>query len=150
MATHFKFKLESLLRHRQFVEDSRQKEFAAVDKRLMEARQAESRLREKHLRLAKELEENMQAPHPVSESGVYVTYLKCLSDQIEKQQEKVQAVALVHLEKKTALLKAIKKRKTLERLKENQADQYHRSYLKKEQQVSDEIGIQQYRRKRLG
>ncbi len=64
-----------------------------------------------------------------------------------RQQNIVQKAEAEKREKKIALLKAVKKKKILERLKETHADQYHRFYLKKEQEVSDEIGIQQYNHK---
>ncbi len=143
----FKFKLESLLSHRQFLEDALEKEFVIMGKRLSEEKQAEKHLQEKHVQLAEELKQNLQEPKPVSENRLYVTYLACLSDQIGRQRQKVQMAESERREKKVALLKAVKKRKILERLKETHADQYPRLYLKKEQEVSDEVGIQQYNRK---
>jgi len=143
----FKFKLESLLGHRQFVEDALEKEFAVVRKRLSREKQLEKHLQEKHARLAKELKKNLQEPKPVSENQLYVTYLACLSGRIERQQQKVQSAELERREKKIALLEAVKRRKIIERLKETHAGQYHRLFMKKEQAVSDELGIQQYARK---
>ena len=143
----FKFKLESLLNHRQFVEEGLQKEFVFLGERLSKEKLLEKQLREKHAHLAEELKIHLQEPKPVSENRLYVTYLACLADQIGRQQEKVQVAESEKQAKKIQLLKAVKKRKILERLKENHTDQYHRFCLKKEQEVSDEIGIQQYNRK---
>ncbi len=143
----FKFKLESLLSHRQFVEDALGKEFAVLEKRLSQEKQVEKHLQEKHAQLAGELKKNLQEPKPVSENRLYVTYMAYLSEQIGRQRHRVQMVEAEKREKKIALLKAIKKKKILERLKQTHADQYQRVYLKKEQDVTDEIGIQQYNRK---
>jgi len=143
----FKFKLESLLNHRQFVEDGLQNEFVFLGERLSEEKQLEKQLRDKHAHLAEELKLHLQKPKPVSENKLYVTYLECLADQIGRQQEKVQAAESEKRAKKIQLLAAVKKRKILERLKENHTDQYHRFRLKKEQETTDEIGIQQYNRK---
>lgn len=143
----FKFKLESLLSHRQFVENVLEKEFAAAEKRLSAERQVEKYLKEKRVRFAEELKKNLQAPKLVSENRLYVTYIASLSKKIDDQKLKVQIAESERRGKKAALLKAVKKRKILERLKETHADQYHRFYLKKEQEASDEIGIQQYNRK---
>ena len=143
----FKFKLESLLSHRQFVEDALGKEFAVLGKRLSQEKQVEKDLREKHTQLAEELKKNLQASKPVSENRLYVTYMAYLSEQIDRQRHRVQMSEAEKREKKIALLKAVKKRKILERLKQTHADQHQRFYLKKEQEVSDEIGIQQYNRK---
>jgi len=142
----FKFKLESLLNHRQFVEDVLQKEFSFLKKRLSEEKQIETHLREKQSHLAEELKINLQASRPVSENSLYVTYLSCLSDQIGRQQGKVEKVESEKSEKKIALMQAVKKRKILERLKDNRVDQYQQFRSQKEQEVSDEIGIQQYNR----
>ena len=78
---------------------------------------------------------------------MYVTYIAYLSEQIGRQRHRVQMVEAEKREKKIALLKAVKKKKILERLKQTHADQYQRFNLKKEQEVSDEIGIQQYNHK---
>ena len=143
----FKFKLESLLGQRQFVEDALEKEFVFVGKRLSQEKQIEKHLQEKHACLAKELKKNLQEPKPVSENQLYVTYLTCLSGQIGRQRQEVQKVESERREKKVALLEAVKKRKIIERLKETHADQFHQLSMKKEQVVSDEVGIQQYNRK---
>jgi flagellar FliJ protein len=143
----FKFKLESLLSHRQFVENVLEKELAAAEKRLSAERRIENYLKEKQVRFAEELKKNLQAPKPVSENRLYVTYIASLSKKIDDQRLKVQTAEFERRGKKIDLLKAVKKRKILERLKETHADQYHRFYLKKEQEASDEIGIQQYNRK---
>jgi flagellar protein FliJ len=143
----FKFKLESLLSHRQFVEDVLEKEFFLMEKRLSQEKQVEKYLRKKQARFAEELKKNLQESKPVSENRLYVTYIACLSEQIGRQRHRVQVAESERREKKVALLKAVKKRKILERLKQTHADQYQRLYLKKEQEVSDEIGIQQYNRK---
>ena len=150
MAEHFKFKLESLLSHRKFVEDGLQREFVDIGERVSQAKQVEKRLKDTHLHLTEKLEKRLQKPRPVSENRLYVTYLASLSDRIGKQQKKVQEAETKKREKKVALLKAVKKRKMLERLKETHADQFHKFSLKKEQIVSDEIGIQQYNRKKVG
>jgi len=112
----------------------------------LEEKQLETRLREKHAYLAEELKLNLQESRPASENRLYVTYLACLSDQIGRQQGKVEKVESEKSEKKIALIQAVKKRKILERLKENRVDQYQRFCSRKEQEVSDEIGIQQYTR----
>jgi len=142
----FKFKLESLLNHRQFVEDTLQKEFVYLGKRVSDEKQVEKHLRKKHAHLSEEFKVTLQEPKPASENSLYVTYLTCLSDQIGKQQEKVKIAESERREKKIALMQAVKKRKMLERLKENRTDQYQRFCSRKEQEASDEIGIQQYSR----
>jgi len=142
----FKFKLESLLNHRQFVEDVLQKEFSFLKKRLSEEKQIETHLREKQAHLAEELKVNLKESRPVSENSLYVTYLSCLSDQIGRQQGKVERVESEKSEKKIALMQAVKKRKVLERLKENRVGKYQQFRSRKEQEVADEIGIQQYNR----
>lgn len=143
----FKFKLESLLSHRQFVEDVIQKEYVLAGRRLTEEKQVETHLREKHAHLAAQLKQNLREPKPVSENRLYVTYLSCLSDRIVRQQRKIQETESERSEKKIALLRAVKKRKILERLKETHADRHRQLHLKTEQEISDEIGIQQFNRK---
>lgn len=143
----YQFKLEPLLNHRRFVEDIRQKTFADVEKKVAEAKHIEKCLEEEHLRRAEELKEKMQAPRPASENALYATYLTSLSKRIEEQRQQVQAAEKERDEKRSALLEAVKNRKTLERLKEVRTDQYEQIQLKKEQEFTDEIGIQQHNRK---
>lgn len=149
MAEHFTFKLESLLSHRKFVEDGLQREFVDIGERVSQAKRMEKRLKDTHAHLTEKLKKKLQKPRPVSENCLYVNYLAYLSDRIGKQQKKVQEAETKKREKKVALLKAVKKRKMLERLKETHADQFYKFSLKKEQNVSDEIGIQQYNRKKV-
>ena len=133
--------------HRQFVEDALGKEFAVLERSLSKEKQVEKDLRDKHAQLAGELKKNLQEPKPVSENQLYVTYIAYLSEKIGRQRHRVQMVEAERREKKIALLKAVKKKKILERLKQTHADQHQRLSIKKEQDVTDEIGIQQHHRK---
>jgi flagellar FliJ protein len=145
----YNFKLEPLLSHRQFLEDALQKEFAEKERQAAQARHIAKSLEEEYLHLAEELKEKMQAPRAASENALYATYLASLSDQINKQQQRVQEADKERDEKKTALLEAVKNRKMVEHLKEVGLDQFKQVYLKKEQAFSDEIGIQQHSRKSI-
>jgi len=143
----YNFKLEPLLNHRRFVEDVRQKAFTDVQKKVSESRHIAKCLEEEHVRQAEELKKKMQDPQPASENVLYATYLTSLSNRIDEQRQRVQAAEKERDEKKSALLEAVKNRKTIERLKEVRADQFEQFQLKKEQEFSDEIGIQQHNRK---
>lgn len=143
----FNFKLESILKHRQFLEDVRQRELSVQTKRVAEARQMEKYLTDKHLCMAEELKKKMQTPRPASENALYATYLACLLEKIGEQRQRVQAAESDQDEKKTALLDAVKKRKMIEQLKKTQVHQFEQFRLKKEQEFSDEVGIQQFNRK---
>lgn len=141
------FKLESLLNHRQFVEDVRQKAFAQMQKRVFDAQQIVENLEGEHLRLARELKENMQTPRPAAENALYASYLASLASQLDEQRQLVQEAEKERDEQKTSLLEAVKNRKMIERLKEIHIGQFEQFCLKKEQESSDEIGIQQHSRK---
>jgi len=141
------FKLESLLNHRRFVEDARQKAFAQTQKQVFEARQIVERLEGEHLRLARELKENMQTPGPASENALYATYLASLVNRLDEQRQRVKEAEKKRDEQKVSLLEAVKNRKMIERLKEVHTCQFDQYCLKKEQESSDEIGIQQHSRK---
>lgn len=143
----FNFKLESLLNHRQFVEDVRQKAFAQTQKRVFEARQIVESIKGEQLSLARELKENMQTPQPASENALYASYLASLASRLDEQRQRVQEAEKERDEQKTSLLEAVKNRKMMERLKEIHMGQFEQFYLKKEQESSDEIGIQQHSRK---
>jgi flagellar FliJ protein len=149
MMNGFKFKLESLLSQRKFVEDGLQREFVCLSQQVSEAKQVERQLEERQKHLAEELKLNLQEPKPVSENRLYVNYLSCLSERLGKQRIKVQTVESQKREKKVALLEAVKKRKMLERLKETYVHKHQRFLLKNEKDISDEIGVQQYLRKRI-
>ena len=144
---NFNFKLESLLNHRRYVEDARHRAFAQTQRRVFEARQIVDSLEGEHLRLSRELKDNMQTPRPASENELYATYLASLANQIDEQRQRVREAEKVRDEQKTSLLEAVKNRKMMERLKEFHGGQFQRACLKKEQESSDEIGIQQHSRK---
>lgn len=143
----FNFKLESLLNHRRFVEDARREAFAQTQKRLFEAWQTVESLEDEHMRLARELKENMQTPGPAAENALYATYLAALDSRLDEQRQRVQEVEKERDEQKASLLEAVKNRKMMERLKEVHSSQFEQFYLKKEQESSDEIGLQQHSRK---
>ena len=143
----YDFKLESLLNHRRFVEDAHRQAFAKTQKRVFEARQIVASLEDEHLRLARELKENMQTPGPAAENALYATYLSSLASRLDEQRQRVQEAEKERDEQKASLLEAVKNRKMIERLKEVHSRQLEQFYLKKEQESSDEIGIQQHSRK---
>ena len=143
----FRFKLQSLLSHRKFIEDTLHREFVYLGERVSEAKQIEKHLQRKKIHLSEELKKNMQKPRPMSESSLYVTYLDCLTKQIGIQKRKIHQAEKEKYDKQVELLKAAKKRKMLERLKDTHAERYHHLYLKHEQDVTNEVGIQQYNHK---
>lgn len=145
----FNFKLEPLLNHRRFVEDAQQQALAHVKKQVSAARHIEKCLESEHRQLAKELKEKMQDPQPASESALYATYLASLSNRIDKQRQRIQEAAKKKDKQKSALLEAVKNRKIIERLKEVRTDRFEQFCLKKEQEFSDEIGIQLHNRKAI-
>jgi flagellar FliJ protein len=143
----YKFNLQSVLDHRQLTEDSLKRELAEIQRHRQAARQQLEALeeREKHtMALLKQ-----EQAEGISSDGVvgFHAYLARLSQQIIKQK-----MALCDLQQKESaklneLGEALKKRKILEKLKDQGLRRYQRMIVKEEMQYIDEVAVNRYVRR---
>jgi flagellar protein FliJ len=140
----FTFKLQSVLDHRQMIEDNIKKELAGIRQQIIDNQKQLDVLMQKEIDTAYALKKE-QTRGLASDSVVaYHVYLKNLSEQIFKQRQVIDDIKKAEADKQEALLEAMKKRQILEKLKEQGMDRYRKDVLNKERAFIDEIAVNQF------
>ena len=140
----FRFKFESLLNHRRHEEEVAQKLLSEAQ---MDLRQEQDRLksikkqRREQIYQLKHIQTGALAPHEVTLS---LGYIEKLGERLELQQDKVQQARQRVNQRQQALLSAVKKRKMLEKLKENDHRRYQTDLQKKELKFMDEVAVSRH------
>jgi flagellar FliJ protein len=140
----YQFKLEPLLNHRRYQEEILQKELAAVKKRL-QSEQAQLRALKKKQRQNRQLLHTRQKQgRPASELKLFVDFIDHLSAEMKAQREKIMQTQRQFDTAHQALLATMKKRKTLEKLKEKDRRAYEQTQMKKERHLLDDVAGHQF------
>jgi flagellar export protein FliJ len=140
----YRFKLEALRQYRSFQEESRQKEMAEAQR----IRDQEAALLEELSAMRKRTEEALAKEHRGSTTGpclsIYNSYLNKLTADIFSQKFKLVDAEKKLVERREALLLAMQKRKTLERLKEKGREAYLENLNSEEEKFINEMAINRY------
>ena len=142
----FKFHLQPVLNHRQFIEDTRQKEYVLLKTSLGQEQDQLARLAEKKRDLSEEMHKRQ---HQGTNSAVlllYNNFLGQLNKDINQQEIKIAQIEEQTRLKRAELLDAMKDRKALEKFKEKKAAEHMDLLNKQEQAFLDEIGINRHGR----
>jgi flagellar FliJ protein len=140
----YQFKLEALRQYRQFQEDKLQKELAEA----LRFRDHLDRMLGDQLAMRDQTESDLERLQAESTTGprmtVYENYLKCIGKQIEQQRLKVEQADKLCLERRTALLAAVQKRKALDKLKKQDYEAYLADLNQNEQKFINEMAINRF------
>lgn len=140
----YKFALEPVLNHREFLEKKLQAELGALKKVAEEEQRRMRAYKKAKNTFLEELKQKQSQSMTMSEIMLYVSFVERLSKDIEKQKEKVADVEK-KLEKGVEdLIEAKKNKKTLEKIKNNKAKEYHNALLKKEQAFLNEVATTRF------
>ena len=143
----FRFKLEALLNHRRHQEEVCQKELAQTERQLTEE-QAKLRRQKKEKRHNVQMLQAKQQDHiNVSEIILSVNYIRQLTKNIEVQKICVRDAAKKVNQKRNQLIVIVKKRKTLEKLKEKEWHNYRQKMMLNERKLMDEVASTRHTRK---
>ena len=115
----FKFKLEALLNHRRYQEEVLQKDLAASKKELMDEQVKLRKQKDAKRQCVRDLNQKQQSSKSAADILSYFLYLDRLSEEINRQQKRVISAEQRFIAVRSDLIAAMKKRKTLEKLKEN-------------------------------
>lgn len=140
----FEFKLESLRRYRLFQQEQMQKAMADAQRLLSQAQQ---RLADHlALRARTEADFRQQDPHGVSaaQTSLYRQYLERLGVEIAERQRQVKTAEAQCEEQRQALMDAMQKRKTLDRLKEKDAQTFLVDSNREEEKFINEMAINRF------
>lgn len=143
----YKFNLESLLNHRRYQEEVLQKELAGLKKRLVEEEHKLRTLRKKKRKFLLQFQKKQKDGCSASEIKLYFDFVDHLSKEIDAQHQNVLEARRTFNFKRQDLIAAMKKRKTLDRLKEKGWQTYQQEQLKKERDLMDEVAGFQFRLK---
>ena len=144
----YRFNLESLLNYRRYQEEILQKELADFKNRLVQHEQTLHLMKRKWRECSQDLHQRQKKGGIVSGLIMYFRYLDRLSLDIDKQNQQVVKARKQFNSKRSELLEIVKKRKTLEKLKEKGSRDYTHSMLKKERNQMDEAAATRHKSNR--
>ena len=143
----YRFKLQSLLNHRRHQEEVCQKQLAEAQRELSYAKKKlKGMKREKHEKI-QQLHAQQKKPHNASKVLMFTYYIGQLSEDIEVQTQGVQHAVQKVTEKRERLIEVMKKRKTLEKLKEKGWLAYQQKMMQAERKFNDEVAAIRHVRK---
>ena len=142
-----RFKLEALLNHRYHQEELCQKELAQTE-RLLADEKGKLRCRKReHRENIQQLQAKQKVSINVSDIILAVNFIQQLSKDIEDQTKCVREAAKTVSQKRNELIIIVKKRKTLEKLKEKEWVAYQKKIMQNERKLMDELASTKRARK---
>jgi len=140
----YKFNLEPLLNHRRYQEEILQKELAAKKKKLAEQQHKLQDIKRKRHQYSQELHQRQKKDGTVSDLIMYFKYIERLSTEFDHQKRQVELSKRQFNQKRKDLVEMMKKRKSLEKLKENGLKNFQQEMQKKERDFMDEVAAKQH------
>ncbi len=137
----YRFSLETVLSHRKHIEEALQKAFVKTKNELFMAEEKLAGLEEIRKRNLVELQEKQRDGTTVSGIMLYENYIKQVSIELEQQNHRVIELEDHVRQKRSELIEAMKRRKTLDRLKEKEWETYRNELEGKERLFMSEIAI---------
>ena len=144
----YQFNLEPLLNHRRYQEEILQKELASLKSRLADEKDNLRVLKKKKRKYLRQLQQKQQMSRPVSEIKLYLHFVDHLSKEMEAQNQRILKVEKSFNLKRQELINTMKKRKTLDKLKEKGLQAHQQKLLKNERDFMDEVAANQFILKR--
>ena len=145
----YQFKLQPVLDHRKFIEDDLKKRLAEIKAQLLSAQKRLGAMKQKEMITNQTLIREQARGLSSAQVIAYHQYLQVLSDRIIEQAGVVEETEAQVVKVQDEMLEAVKKRKILEKLKEQGLERYRKSVLAQETKFIDEIAINQFVRKTI-
>ena len=143
----YKFSLDPVLKYRKLLEEDLQKDFAVLKRQLFDERERLSNFKEVRNRFSGELQQKQVKSISVSDILLYTDYLQQVTEEIGKQSEKILETEKDVDQKREELVGAMKNRKMIDRLRENELKGHVQELSKKEQDLMNEAAINIFNRK---
>ena len=144
----FKYRLEALLKLKEHIEKEKQKDLATVRQRVLRQKQEIQQIERNHKQVLNGKRTKQSDKLSVAELLVYSRYLLKLKGDALNNRELLRGLQKTESEKRDLLLQAVKERKTYEKLKERQQEQFNKEVTTLEKKESDEIGLNSHRQKK--
>jgi flagellar FliJ protein len=143
----YRFNLEPLLNHRRYQEEILQKELAGLKVRLVAEKDKLWLLRQKKRKYMQQLQGKQTDGRPASEIKLFVDFVYQLSKETVIQKQNVLEAERNFNKKRQDLIAAMKKRKTLDRLKKKGLQANEEKQFKEERSLMDEVASRQFNQK---
>ena len=143
----YRFKLQSLLSHRRHQEEVCQKELAEAQRDVSDAKKKLKGLQIEKNANIQQLQAWQKEPHNASKVLMFTNYIEHLSKDIESQTQGVQLAVQKVTDIRERLIEVMKKRKTLEKLKEKGWLAYQQKMMQAERKFNDEVAATRHARK---
>jgi flagellar FliJ protein len=142
-----RFTLEALLNHRRHQEEVCQKELAQTERLLADEKGKLRRLKNEKRDNIQKLQIKQKEKINVSDIILSVNYIQQLSEKIKKQKRCVREATETVNQKRHELITLVKKRKTLEKLKEKEWLAYQQKMMQNERKFMDDVASTRHARK---
>ena len=142
----YQFKLQTLLNHRQYEEEILQKELAESKKAFSTEQEKLRELKRERRNCLSEFQQKQQEIQKAFDMAMFFPYLKQLKEAIDTQISQVKMAEKIVEQKRKDLVGAMKKRKTLDKIKENNMKEYQKKVLQRETRAMDEVAVNRHHR----
>ena len=140
----FRFRLESLLRFRAAKEEEKKREFGVVIGHLKHEEARYNTIVNNIDQHDKFMEESGQGKVSVRTLIYNFFYARSLEKRKSEQKKEVEKAEELVGKKRSQLTEATKKKRIIERLKENKLEEYDQAVIKEDQALIDEVATQRY------
>jgi len=140
----YQFKLQTLLNHHHRQEEVCQKELAEAQRELTDAQQKLKCLKKDKGENIQKLQTRQEGRHHISDVLIFINYIKQLSIYIRAHIQQVDNASENVTHKRNNLIAIMKKRKTLEKLKEKECLEYQKKMLQAERKFNDEVAANRH------
>lgn len=143
----FRFRLETILTQRRHAEETFQKELAGASLELAAIQAVLREAKGMHRQCMRDMRRKQRGLFRADDMLLYYPYLERLKQDIELHMKRVAAAERNVVQKRQALIEAMKKRKILDKLKEKQLQAHLTAEAGRERRFSDESAAQQHTRR---
>ena len=143
----YRFKLQTLLNHRRHQEEVCQIELAEAQRGLTDAQEKLRRLKKAKRENIQKLQARQKEHHNISNILIFINYIEQLSRDIAAQMQQVRKASKNVKQKRDNLIAIMKKRRTLEKLKEKERLDYQQKGMQAERKFNDEVASTRHIRK---
>lgn len=140
----FRFRFESLLKHRRHEEEMAQKLMFEAQMDLQREQDEFKRLKKERRESIHQLEHRQTGALAIHEISLSLKYIEKLAVRLEQQRLKVQQAEQRLAARHQSLISAVKKRKMLDKLKENEHLKYQRDLSQKDLKYMDEVAVNRH------
>jgi flagellar FliJ protein len=141
MSPKFKFRLDSVLKHRKIIEKKESKLFAELHKKYKKEYSRLDRLLTQFKKTQNELSVKKRKGIDITELKTYHTYINSLNGDIKSQKFKVKEAEAKMEKQRKKLIAAQKNMKVIDKLRENEINNFKEEERKNDIKAIDDINV---------